>query len=340
MAIKVEFWKIQDVINKWERLDPKPQYQRSSVWNEKRKKLLIDSIFEDFDIPKFYFNQLNNNQFFDYEVADGQQRLRAIYEFYNNTYSATKASTESNSFENVFFRDLNIDLQNKFLNTILTITTLQNVTTEKVREIFSRLQMGVSLNQAELRKAIASNIGFFVQSVIQNHLFFKNCGIIDARNKHQDYIDHSICFLHHGFLKDMKGAILKDVYIELSAIDSGDLIKNVSDTLTLMNKVNNYKIGIFKNKWAFLDTFIFLSKNMTEKNKFNAKKYFDLFIGFERKRLASNREPEKLIESGVASESDKRLYAYIIAFKTGGALKGNLEIRSNIFDEEFNYTIT
>lgn len=335
MALEVKQWKIREVQEIWDRVDPKPQYQRSPVWNEKRKKLLIDSIFEDYDIPKIYFNKLVDNNFYDYEIADGQQRLRAIMEFLNNEYSVDLVSSSTNQFENAFYNDLDDELKEKYLNTSLTVTTLIDVSTEKVRDIFARLQMGVGLNQAELRRAIASNIGFYVQSIIENHSFFKSCGIPDSRNKHQDYIDHCVGYLSNGFSKDMKGQNLKDLYVELSASDTKDLIKNITSILTQMEKVNLLKKGIFKNKWAFVDSFIFLARNLTDGKKFNAKKFLDLFVAFEDNRKTHNKNPEILIEASKPSDKDKRMYDYIIAFKTGGALKGNIETRSNVFQTEF-----
>lgn len=56
-----------------------PEWQRGEVWDELRKKNLIDSILRGWKLPKFYFVRLNDE---DYEVVDGQQRLTAIYEFF------------------------------------------------------------------------------------------------------------------------------------------------------------------------------------------------------------------------------------------------------------------
>ena len=56
-----------------------PEWQRGEVWDDARKKALIDSILRSWKVPKFYFVKLNDE---DYEVVDGQQRLTAIYEFF------------------------------------------------------------------------------------------------------------------------------------------------------------------------------------------------------------------------------------------------------------------
>ena len=53
------------------RIDPKPQYQRTPVWKLDRKRLLIDSIFKGYDLPKFYLNKISGNAFYDFEVCVG-----------------------------------------------------------------------------------------------------------------------------------------------------------------------------------------------------------------------------------------------------------------------------
>ena len=43
-----------------EHIDTSPTYQRNSeVWNLEKKQLLIDSILNEYDIPKLYFHILH-----------------------------------------------------------------------------------------------------------------------------------------------------------------------------------------------------------------------------------------------------------------------------------------
>jgi len=57
--MKIEFKnvEIREVLDNWDKIDPKPQYQRTPVWKIDRKKLLIDSIFKGYDLPKFYLQE-------------------------------------------------------------------------------------------------------------------------------------------------------------------------------------------------------------------------------------------------------------------------------------------
>jgi hypothetical protein len=57
-----------------------PDFQREEVWTETKKRLLIDSILRGWHLPKFYFRKVDDGAF---ECVDGQQRLTAIWEFFD-----------------------------------------------------------------------------------------------------------------------------------------------------------------------------------------------------------------------------------------------------------------
>ena len=70
----------------WEensQLELSPKFQRRSVWNDTARSFLMDTIIEGKPIPKVFIRQKLNPQTRKSvrEVVDGQQRLRAIFEF-------------------------------------------------------------------------------------------------------------------------------------------------------------------------------------------------------------------------------------------------------------------
>lgn len=59
------------------------------VWTLDKKQLLIDSIINDFDIPKIYFHDLtehDKNSKHDYAIIDGRQRLEAVWGFIDGAF--------------------------------------------------------------------------------------------------------------------------------------------------------------------------------------------------------------------------------------------------------------
>lgn len=320
------------------RIDPKPQYQRTPVWKLDRKRLLIDSIFKGYDLPKFYLNRVSGNAFYDFEVCDGQQRLRTIWEFYEDKFSLGKSiSFDGTSLEGKKYSELNNDAKLFFNSFKLTITQIVEANHNEIRDLFARLQKGVGLNQAELRRALSTHIGSYVETIVDNHNFFKECGFPDLRNKHQDYIDHVIAFMVNDFKKDFKGQSLKDLYMNVSPTQATQLIKDVANVLDDMEKINSFSIGIFRNKWAFVDTYIIIFQNRQQGKKILHKEFTNAFNQFEKLRKANLKSPKILIEKDSTTDEEKILYEYIISFTKDGSLKANMKRRNEAFSFQFKH---
>ncbi|MFD0792070.1 DUF262 domain-containing protein [Mucilaginibacter litoreus] len=338
MKIESKEITIKDAFEQWDRIDPKPQYQRTPVWQIDRKRLLVDSILRGYDLPKFYLNRLNGNAFFDFEVCDGQQRLRTIHEFINGGFSLGKDTIiDSRNLSGLSFEDLPAEVKTSLNNYKLTYAVIVEATHNEIRDLFARLQKGMGLNQAELRRALSTNIGVYVETIVNTNNFFKNCGISDVRNKHQDYIDHVIAFIVNGFDRDLKGQYLKDVYTTISPEGASDLVRKINQVLEQMEKINSYANGIFKNKWAFVDAFILIYQNLQQGRVAPPKPFARELEKFEVKRKQNNRAPNRLIENLQSTDEDKRLYTYISSFQKDGALKNNLRRRNEAFTGQFNF---
>src|SRR5947209_4084389 len=77
-----------------DRIDFNPVYQRKGgIWNVKDKAFLIDSIINEYDIPKVYVADFTYGQSSlkqsntDYSVIDGKQRFEAIFDFIDGKFS-------------------------------------------------------------------------------------------------------------------------------------------------------------------------------------------------------------------------------------------------------------
>lgn len=66
---------------KW--LNLKPEYQRRLVWDKKKRSQFIESLLMNVPIPPVF---LFESEYGRYEVMDGQQRLSAIVDFYENVF--------------------------------------------------------------------------------------------------------------------------------------------------------------------------------------------------------------------------------------------------------------
>ena len=78
MKMTSELRAIDKIFRRRDRYDI-PDWQRSKVWNRQKKQCLIDSILRGWKLPKLYLVEASGG---NYLVEDGQQRLNAIWEFF------------------------------------------------------------------------------------------------------------------------------------------------------------------------------------------------------------------------------------------------------------------
>jgi len=162
MRRRVREWTVEE-LHKFRADISFPEYQRQDrLWPVEKKRLLIDSILTDIDIPKLYFNHVKGG---DYEVVDGQQRLWAIWEFLDNEYpyvSEGKSQT---------FAELTAEQQKTIRNYTLQVTEFEDADDDYLRELFLRLQLGLLLVTGEKLHASTGAMKDFVFEGLANHQF-------------------------------------------------------------------------------------------------------------------------------------------------------------------------
>ena len=88
-------------------INTNPDYQRmGGIWTREKRCLLIDSIINDYDLPKIYFHEYTRERAIatghKYAIIDGRQRLETIWQFMDDGLAL------SDDFE--FQRDPTIEL--------------------------------------------------------------------------------------------------------------------------------------------------------------------------------------------------------------------------------------
>ena len=342
MELVTTTWDIQGLINDRNKIDPKPQYQRSPVWSKDRKAFLIDSILRGYDLPKFYVEWFKGGTPFEYEVVDGQQRIRAIWDFYDGAFPISK-NTIINGIDlsGLFFNDLPKKLQTYFLKFDLHFTEITSHGKGEINELFTRLQKGVALTPAELRHAMNSKLGLYVSRYLERKViinFFAASRITDLRFKYQDYVDHIIALVYFKNKKDLKASTMAQLYYDFEDSEVSTFKKyfdNAETVISKMSEINSHSKGIFKNKWAFVDVFWLLYNNISKLHLINSKDFAELLLEFETERLKYNSEPEKILTLK-KHKFGRNLFSYIQAFNKEGANKENISIRGMALETIFN----
>lgn len=190
------------IISQQKYINFSPTYQRmGNVWGKEQKQLLIDSIINGFDIPKFYFHfmpNVSNNSIYNYAVIDGKQRLEAILDFVNDKYPLADEFEFTNKANKEYFHNIagkkfsEIDsiepaVIAKFMQYELCIIFMDTDDPDTINETFIRLNSGVSVNTAEKRNAIGGDLSKEMKLLYMNSPFFKETiKISNARYAHFD----------------------------------------------------------------------------------------------------------------------------------------------------------
>lgn len=165
-AFDVRAYSIAD-FNEWyldKKLDLSPNFQRRSVWSSTAKAFLADTIIRGKPFPKIILMQ----DFIDGKlirvVVDGQQRLRAIFDFINDGVKISRAHNKEHAGK--LFSQLPNDLKDDFMQYEIGCDILNAAPLEELLDIFARInRYTVKLNQQELRNAAYS--GFFKSAAYQ-----------------------------------------------------------------------------------------------------------------------------------------------------------------------------
>lgn len=139
-------------------LELSPDFQRRTVWSEKAKSYLIDTIVRGRPIPKILISQQLSHSRTVRIVVDGQQRLRAILEFINGDFAISRAHNAD--LAGVRFPVLSEAAKKEFLQYELGVDVLFDLKYEALLDIFARINSyTVSLNTQE--KLNAKYLGYF-----------------------------------------------------------------------------------------------------------------------------------------------------------------------------------
>lgn len=132
------------------------RYQRSDkVWPSAARSFLIESILLGYPIPKIFLFQktdLRSKKTIK-EIVDGQQRSKAINDFFSNRLALSSKSKLAGAAGKKY-EQIGEDLQGAFLNYQLSVDLFLSSTPREIREAFRRLNSyTVPLNPEEKRHA-------------------------------------------------------------------------------------------------------------------------------------------------------------------------------------------
>ncbi|MCG2714388.1 MAG: DUF262 domain-containing protein [Candidatus Omnitrophica bacterium] len=286
-------WPLITIYGIHERINTNPDFQRPAVWGLGQKQLLIDTILREYDVPKLYWRKTGNKPDM-YDVVDGQQRLRAIWDFFDGKFKLPKNADPIDDFDiaGCKYENLPDELRMHVDIYPLDIVIIEETDEEEVREMFLRLQNGTTLKAQEKRNAFPGKMRDFVRELAQ-HPFFTKVGFRNARYTHDLVAAQIICLEIAGEPTNVKNADLNKMYENNKEFD------NKSSEARAVNRVLNFLNEVFPEKTPELERFNVISlycvvaELMKQYVIDGIKPLFQNWvINFEQKRYSQEAKPE------------------------------------------------
>ena len=156
-GMEVKSFNLIDFYAKKELFVTRPPYQRKSVWPRHKQKSLIDSFFRRHYVPSIVLREVHTpDRKALWEVVDGQQRIIAVQDFFNNEFKLPETLRDITEEADKYYKDLSLDIKSHIQEQTMTATVLtgltdpENRTYQKhVTTIFWRLQQGEKLSYIE-----------------------------------------------------------------------------------------------------------------------------------------------------------------------------------------------
>lgn len=219
-------------------LELSPKFQRKSVWTERAKSYLVDTVLRGRPIPKILITQSLRDGKNVRVVIDGQQRLRAILGFYSGDFSISRAHNKQ--YAGLFYSDLDDDAKAEFLKYEIGVDVLFDLSYEDTLDVFARLNTySVKLNSQELLNA--QYLGYFKQAA------------------HELGLRHVRYWIEGGVMTEKQVTRMSEA--ELASDLLGMLVEGIQSKKQIPNYFRNYDdaeeiVGTAKNQ--FLETMAYI----------------------------------------------------------------------------------
>ena len=153
-----------------------PEFQRIAVWPQSAKSYLIDTIINDRPIPLIFLQRQTSAQIgrLCYTVIDGQQRLRAIFEFLNDRYPLTHVE-KKNAHINKYFSQMPSRIRNRINHYEFIVEELFGYSEADIQDAFTRMnKYVVRASPHELQKSKeAGSFREFVEQIGEREFWEK-----------------------------------------------------------------------------------------------------------------------------------------------------------------------
>lgn len=322
---------IDKVYKRRDRIDM-PDFQREEVWNDHQKRQLIDTILRGWHLLKFYFRKVDESSF---ECVDGQQRLAAIWEFYDGRLRLDPSAARR--YGGRTYKELRPSFSDAFDDFEIDVEEIADATDKDLEDLFVRLQLGTPLTTAEKLNALGGPTRDFAKWMSDQHFFEVGIAVRDTRYAHFDIAAKWLFTEIRGIQPQMRFAQLEAFLRDTAAFDqSGLAIRRTRAALTFLRQAFPTRCDLLRNRASVLSVCMLAGRVVDARDHTGNAPQFGRFISKFLARLSAE------VEKGPKSrDAELRQYQEAISYgSTGGeSIKTRLRVLAEqmaAFDSVFD----
>ncbi|MFH1773917.1 MAG: DUF262 domain-containing protein [Methanobacteriota archaeon] len=342
-----------------------PPYQRKPAWKTKQRRLLLSSLFNGIPIPALIFHKQFDTESKKeiYDILDGKQRIETILHFIGldkiegeDELYVEFISPHTNEKDYLFYNELKLKKVNKEYENILEKFWMyelpiieyegelsdffgRNVAS---KEVFVRINStGSPLKKHEIRHARYSGLFFELGNELEKeytNLFMHRWRIVSKTDLDR-YLLHELILelctaIHLNTYSDRRKKLdellskYKWTKREIAYIRKG--FKKIISWIHDIFPKDSIKYTRFKNKSDFYSLFVVLL-NLLNKGYVSSDKPSNRTVGkflLEFSKQIQKLDPKvKAYQSPKLSQSEQKLYQYVVSTRQATDSQKNREIR-------------
>jgi hypothetical protein len=308
-----------------------PDFQREEVWADHQKRQLIDTILRGWHLPKFYFRKVEEAT---YECVDGQQRLAAIFEFYDGHLRLDPKAARA--YGGRTYKDLRPTCSDAFDDFEIDIEEIEDATDRDLEDLFVRLQLGTPLTTAEKLNALGGDPRDFAKWASDQDFFERGIAVRDTRYAHFDIAVKWLFLETQGIQPQMRFAQLEPFLKNQNGFDAtGPVARRIRAALAFLKRAFPERSAVLRNRASVLSVCMLAGRVVEAHVAKGSARTFGRFVAHFFMALSEE------VEKGAKSRDvDLRRYQEAISYgSTGGesirARLGILSRRLAAFDPVF-----
>jgi hypothetical protein len=323
------------------KINMSPTYQRrAGLWTRTKKALLIDSILNEYDIPKIYLadftyaNTTLNEARTAYAVIDGKQRLETFFDFFEGTLPLSREFVFNDNPSLDLARLTYFDLQEsypkvaerfeRYLPSIMSVITDEK---RKVDEMFVRLNSGLHITAAERRNAMPGPLPKLIRKLVLHPFFESRISFNTRRMQEYNTVAKILLIEVKGRFVDTKarnldGLVKDNINKSLSQFEPHR--KSISKVLDKMSAIFHENDSVLSSEGPIPVYYWFVKKTIAN------KQYIRAFL----KEFSDDVKTNLEVSQNTPERADAELTTYYTMARTTNdqaSLSGRYEILQKRF---------